>query len=253
MFGAVLISFLLTLLQKYITSRLVYRLLVGPASVFGGEPILPPSSSRILALKAAAIGAPFVWGTYFVTTVFYTTAFFITAAMVRDLQQNRQRHFRSALRFAGERRNAILGFSLLIVGLFAAAAIAFATAASIGLLKDIPLVTITYASPALTGICIAYLVTPTAMLRIANGESCLASASKGTGRIFSITTVLMSLLLAICLPYVERPIFTSGIFRHPIAFFTIQLISSLATALPYVALFIGLTLIVDNTPSSLSV
>ena len=48
------------------------------------------------------------------------------------------------------------------------------------------------------------------------------------------------------LPYIERSLFASRLFGNLFAVNTIQLVSSLVAALPYIALFIALTLIVDG-------
>jgi hypothetical protein len=247
--GADLLSFLLIRAQKFVTHELINHLLLPPASVFGGGQSLPESSWRALTLKAATLGAPFLWGTYFLATVLYTTALFMTAAFVRDIKQSQRCDFRLALEFAGRRRRLIVRFSLMMLGLFVLAALIFAITPQIG---DRPLAltspaAFAYGYTAMACICIAYWMSPVAMRRIsAEGPRPLTEQSRSASRIFAIPIALASLLLAGLLPYLERSLAAEHLLKNFLARSALEVVLSLVSALPYVVLFIALTLIADG-------
>jgi len=220
--AADLLSFLLIRLQKYVTHALVRHLLLGPESVFGGRQSLPQSSVRVVTLKAATLGAPFVWGTYFLAIALYATAFFMTAALVREIKENQRLEFRSALQFAEARRRKILRLSLMMLGLFAAAALVFAITGRIGdrfLVHNSPVMT-GYVFAVLVYICVAYWMAPTAMRHISAKEPRpLTAPSRSAGRIFAIPIALTSLLVGGLLPYVERSLVTGHLFKHALMLF----------------------------------
>jgi len=251
--GADLLSFLLIRLQKFVTHELIKHLLLGPSSVFGGGQSLPESSWRVLTLKAATLGAPFVWATYFLATVLYTTALFMMAAFVRDIRQSQRCDFRLALEFAGTHRRLIVRFSLMMLGLFVLATLIFAITSQIG--DGSPALTspilFAYGYTALIYICIAYGMAPVAMRRISAGEPRpLTEQSRRTSRILAIPIALTSPLLGWLLPYVERSLVAEHLLNNFLARSALELVLSLISALPYVVLFIALTLIVDGDASA---
>jgi hypothetical protein len=143
---------------------------------------------------------------------------------------------------------------LWLPGVFAIAAVVFTVTPRIDTLISTGIfpITIMYAFVTLICISIAYWMSPVAMLRIAAEEPRpLAARSKKAGRIFAIPSALASLFLGSFLPYIERSLVAEHLFNNRFALSAIELVLSLVTALPYVVLFIALTLIVDDNWSSL--
>jgi ABC-type methionine transport system permease subunit len=95
--------------------------------------------------------------------------------------------------------------------------------------------------------CVACLAAPIAMRRIGRTTlSPLTAESTRNGRLFASLAVTVSALLGYCLPYVDRSFVLEPLFRNLTAVATLEAIVSMLVALPYVVLFIALTLIVDG-------
>ena len=98
---------------------------------------------------------------------------------------------------------------------------------------------------------IGYLAAPIAISRIgAMALKTLTPESKRNGRIFAVLTVVVSSALGYCLPYIEGSFIAEPFFSSTPAITTLGAIVSLLVALPYVVLFIALTLIVDSDGGS---
>jgi hypothetical protein len=99
--------------------------------------------------------------------------------------------------------------------------------------------------PAFCGM--AYFVAPIAMRRIdAMALKPLTAESKRNGRIFAVLAVVVSSFLGYCLPFIETSFIAEPFFGNSSAIAILGAIVSLVTAIPYVVLFIALTLIVDG-------
>jgi hypothetical protein len=251
-FGADLISFLLSRLQKYVSHVLIYHLLLGPASVFGDTRNLPGPSSNGLVFKAAVLGGTLQWSTHFAQIILYTTALFMTAALVRNTSRHESESSHSLVQFVRSQWRAILGLSFRFLGLVVLLAttlgtlITFTIAQTQKHMVHLPQAAMyAYIVPAFC--FVAYLAAPIAMRRIGTATSkALTAESTRNGRIFASLAVTVSALLGYCLHYMERSFVLEPFFRNLTAIATLEAIVSMLVAFPYVVLFIALTLIVDG-------
>jgi preprotein translocase subunit SecG len=250
--GADLISFFLTRLEKYVKHLLIYHVLLEPASVLGGRRFLPGSSSNAVAFKAAMSGATLEWSMHFAQIIFYTTAFFMTASLIRRMSRREMELISSSVQFVRSRWRAVFGLSLRVLGLVAlfvisyGALIAFTTAQTRKYMVHPPTWWM-YVMSAAAFCGMAYFAAPMAMRRIgAMALKPLKAESKRNGRIFAVLTVLVSSLLGYGLPYFEGSFTAEPLFSGSPAVTTLEAIVSLLVALPYVVLFIALTLMVDG-------
>jgi len=247
--GADLLSFVLNRLGKSAARRVIYHLLMGPASVFGDTRSLPGPSSGVPFGKAAALGGIFEWSAHFTQVLLYTTAFLITAVLVQKI--SRAEPFQSSIQIVRLRWRAILGLSLRLLGLLAILAISLATMLSVvaqsrKFVSLIPSETM-YAIGVAAFCAIAYSVAPTAMRRIRTSDlRPLTVESKQNSRIFAVLAVVASSLLGYCMSYVERSFAAEPLFNSALAATALDAIVSLAGAVPYITLFIALTIIVNH-------
>jgi ABC-type methionine transport system permease subunit len=70
--------------------------------------------------------------------------------------------------------------------------------------------------------------------------------SKQSSRIFAVLAVVASSLLGYCMSYVERSFAAEPLFNSALAATALDAIVSLAGAVPYITLFIALTIIVNH-------
>lgn len=252
--GADLLSFALLRLDKYVVHVVIYHLLLGPPSVLTGQRS-PSDPSHAVLVEATAIGGLLEWIAHFTEIVLYTAAFFMTAALVRTIRRPETKPFRSALQFVRSQWPAIFGVSMRVLGLLVIFAISFATFVAFTVPKYLPHwqmgITYTIVLPAFS--IIACVVAPIAMRRIGAKElPPLTTESKKNGRIVSMLMVIVSSFLGYCLPFVARSFAAEPLFRNSTAETVLAGIGSLVTAVPYIVLFIALTLIVDHQVQSFS-
>jgi hypothetical protein len=230
-----LAAFCLTRVQGLLTRQLVHWYVTRSSSLL-------PAFDHFLAIKITLITGPFVWGTYLLNICFYVTAFIITASLVRRLPSVFF-EFRSRL---GD----ILSFSLKLFALWIIAALLF-TVISVGLdfrktrlLAKSPFI---FVLAALVSMCIAYLITPSAIFLVGTVKSRLISLeSVRWGRRFSILAVAASLAIAFFVQFEERSLVTTAPISRGKLLIAIGAVTSLLAAIPYIPLFISLSLIADG-------
>jgi hypothetical protein len=250
--GADLLSFFLTRLEKNAARQVIYHLLLGPASVFGDTRSFPGPSSDAPFGKAAAVGGLFEWSMHFTQIVLYTTAFFMTAALVRKVSRQATEFLPSLMQSLRSRWRAIFGLSLRVLGVVAPLAISFGALIAFTIAQTQKYMVrpprgamYVLIVPAFCGM--AYFVAPIAMRRIdAMALKPLTAESKRNGRIFAVLAVVVSSFLGYCLPFIETSFIAEPFFGNSSAIAILGAIVSLVTAIPYVVLFIALTLIVDG-------
>jgi preprotein translocase subunit SecG len=250
--GADLLLFFLTKLQQYVSHVLIYHLVLGPASVFGGTRNLPGPSSNGVVFKAAVLSGTLQWSTHFAQIIFYTIALFITAALVRKSSRQNTELLLSPMHFVRSRRRAIFGLSLRVLGLvvllaiFLGTLIAFTISQAQKYMVHLPTGAL-YVLIVPAFCSIAYLAAPITLRHIGlTTLKAVTAESKRKARIFAVLAVAMSSLLGYCLPYIEGSFTAEPFFSSLPAVTTLEAIVSLLVALPYVVLFIALTLIVEG-------
>jgi hypothetical protein len=250
--AADLISFFLSKLQKYVSHVLIYHVLLGPPSVFGGRHGLMEPSSNALVFKAAMLGGTLEWSTHFAQIILYTIALFVTTALVRSTSRHESKYFHASVQLVRSQWRAILGLSLRFLGLMVLLAIslgallAFTIAQTQRYMVHLPQAAMyAYIVPAFC--CVAYLAAPIAMRRIGTVTSQpLTAESTRNGRLFASVAVTVSTLVGYCLPYIGTSFTAEPFFSSSLVVTALGAIASLIVASPYVVLFIALTLIVDS-------
>jgi hypothetical protein len=254
--GADLTSFFLTKLQKYVSHALIYHLLLGPASVFGDTRSLPGPSSNGIVFKAAVLGSALQWSTHFAQIILYTIALFTTAALVRNISRHESASLLSSVQLVGSQSRTILALSLKVLGMVTLLAITLGTVIAFTIAQAqkhmVHLPSGAMYLLIVPAFCsIAYLAAPIAIRQIgAMALKTLTPESKRNERIFAVLTVVVSSALGYCLPYIEGSFTAEPFFSSTPAVTTLGAIVSLLVALPYVVLFIALTLIVDSDGGS---
>jgi hypothetical protein len=238
-----LLAFCFTRVQKLLTWQLINSFLLGHSALTGQA--IPPVDQRAVIIKAAILGGPFVWGTYFLNTCLYTAAFVITATLVRTLEQ----HLRPDLPLVllGSRTRRILVLSIKLLALWALAVALIVPTTTLAQKWKFPA---TYLAPCfvvLASVSIAYCMAPSGISLLRDAQSRSVTAEYITwGRSFSILMVLASLAVGYFVPMVERSLFASPFLVRGIPRLIIEAIASSVTAFPYVLLFISLSLIATN-------
>jgi hypothetical protein len=244
--GGDLAAFSLHRLQTYFTFPLIQRLLLDPAALLTGS--RRDVSSHALILKAAAIGGILRGAATFAHIILYAMAFFVIAALIRARGRREQRAFALAAKFVKSRIRTICRLSLLIFALVIALTIPLGFLVDLAMkmgIRPIPTWAVyAFVSAALCGI--AYLIVPIALQAVAEKRLDLTVRTKRQARAFAVLTVGASCVLSYCLQYVATTFLKERAFHGVLAAETWTAIGSSLSALPYVVLFIALTLIVDD-------
>lgn len=233
--------------QGVLTRELIRWLLLGPASVFDSR-LVPHGSVPILELKAALIGGPFVWGGYFVSIGLYTIAFVATAVLVKSIDQSGKPDFRLAFGVVKSRIRRILRFSLRVLLFFAVAAAVWSFVLiplAVKSLREESLNVLAVGVTILVEAITAYCVAPAALSLLTESSSQMMNReSVRWGRGFSIAGSIAGLVIAF-IPVMQGQRLLNPIIVHvgPVVF---NMITSLLFVLPYIPMFIALSLIAMN-------
>jgi hypothetical protein len=244
-----LTAFFLSWLQKSATSNFVHWFLIRHYhSVLGGSlisPDLDPATMR----KAAILCTPLVWGSYFVHICLYTAAFVITAAVISKVQAQHEPCLAEVISLLGLSLRRIFWFALKVLALWILGGI---------LLILVPAGFIhfffegNFLGPAIFGsvgallgsICVAWLLTPAGirLIQAPLSESVSVDNIK-RGRIFAILAVAASIIISYFVMKAEASISTSSDFDPTFHHLVISPLLSLFAALPYMPLWIVLSLL----------
>ncbi len=173
------------------------------------------------------------------------------AALIRDGGRRKQRAFAFAVQFVKSRIRAICRLSLLIFGLVIAVTIALDAMVAIPIqigIRPIPTRAV-YAFVSAALCCIAYLIVPIALHAVAEKHLDLTVRAKQQARALAVLSVIASCVLSYCLQYVTTAFWKERPFHGVWAAETTTAIGSSLSALPYVVLFIALSLIADDEVS----
>lgn len=231
-----------TQLQQLLTHRIVLSL-VERHSVLGNTPDLV--AYKAAAMKAALLIAPFVWGSYFINICLYTMAFLVTARLVFTFQEQPSAASFAATLKAGHPRR-IFVFALKIFAMFILAAMLLLAVdlfvVSTHQAKLVAMALWADGAAMVVSVCIAYCIVPSSLRLIKDRNSFLADESIWRGRSIAILVVAASSVIAFCVQTAEQSLLgTSPV--HPMTLLALGAIASLFAAVPYVPLFIALSLV----------
>jgi hypothetical protein len=230
-----LAGFCLARVQGLITRQFIHWYLARNSSLL-------PAFDHFLVLKIALMTGPLVWGTYLLNIGFYATALVVTASLVRRLP--------SAFSEFRPRLGDIVVFSLMLFALWVIATLLVGALSvglvvrQTGLLAKSPFV---LGLAALVSMGIAYLITPAALTLLGTAQSQPISAgSLRWGRSFSILAVAASSAIAFFAETGERSLVTTAPITRGNLLIAVGALTSLLAAIPYIPLFISLSLIADG-------
>jgi hypothetical protein len=239
--SADLTAFFIQLLQKRFSHWLVLRLWA--RSVLTGE------AERPTVFKVAITSGPVLWGSFFLHIALYATALFCTASLVRSIRAGGSEAPLMGLQFVRARWRSVIRVSFSMFGMMVTAIVSVAAGVSVVSVSNRPFSPWKAAYPAQVIVCCAaaWLLTGMAMRRIAIdcGQRIDATVLR-LGRGFAAGAGGASLLLGFGGSYVQSSLIADGALRSAIGSLLINALASLAAALPYVLLFIALTLLVDG-------
>jgi hypothetical protein len=197
------------------------------------------------ATKAALLTLPLIWGCYFLTVCLYTGALLISSSFVRRVARGELPDLRSALVDVIRNRRRLLFFSISLLGALIIAAIVagFLIAASMkvpwlaskmgrdfGYLTALPL-----------ELVLAYLFIRPALKLLSETQASNVQVIERMAIFLSLITVITQVALVLLIEH-AAPAF---LFQQKtiIGFLIREAVVSLIGALPYVPLFIGLSLL----------
>lgn len=239
-----LVKFLLEFPRHWMT-RSVVRIVVEPHhSVLGTT---PDPASRSSVFWASVMSAPFTWDTYFIDICLYTAAFVVTAALVRMALQNQQPKIAAGLRSLTSKILSGLGLSLKVFVLYVIAAMYFGFLLTV-LSKIIDPrsfpSTVPILASVIVGFLVAYFIAPCAVrLLLTKDSPSLVAKTHWTARAFAILAMLASVLLSVFCQRAELSLMRDGSYLFGAARLITDAGASLLTVLPYIPLFVVLSLI----------
>jgi hypothetical protein len=240
-----LLAFCFTRLQKLLTWQLINSFLLSRSARTGQA--IPPVDERAVITKAAFLGGPFVWGTYFLNTCLYTAAFVVTAVLVDALGQHLRPDLPLVLGSLRSRIRRILVFSIKLLALYALATVLLLQATTLAQKWKFPTTDLVLCFLVLAFVSIAYCMAPSGISLLRDAQLRSITPEYITwGRSFSILMVLASLAAGYFVPLVEQSLFVSPLLARGVQRLIIEAIASSAAAFPYVLLFISLSLIATN-------
>lgn len=217
-------------------------------SVLGGN-FTSPDMSHNAMLKASLFTAPMTWGARYLHICLYTTAFIITVAFVSRIQDHKEPGFADAMSSLRLSLRSIFWFALKIFAFCILAAILMA-------LVPASVISFFYETKSLgaaafgsiiaffISVCIAWLLTPAGIRLIQASHSQRISAeSIKQGRIFAILAVLASIVLSYFSMKAEASLYASSDFNPAFIQLAIMPVFSLLVSLPYMLLWIALSLL----------
>lgn len=213
-------------------------------SVLGGLVPRTSGSEISLILKAALIGAPPLWGSYFLDICFYTSALLMTSALAEMIVAESKPDLLVALRFMKLRLRRVVPFSLKVFLFLVGGAVIFASTLGRfggGLTR---MYIYGFGATAIWSALIAYFMAPAAILLLRDSQSALLKRESAVrGRAFAIAATIAVSAIAYFATLAEQSSATSPIFAHGAPVLAVNCVASLVAALPYIPLFIALSLI----------
>ncbi|MFZ1085213.1 MAG: hypothetical protein WAN35_09635 [Terracidiphilus sp.] len=216
-------------------------------SALGGSYYGAPSFGSYI-LKVSLLTLPLVWSRFILNACFYVTAFVFTAALAQKKLQHQEFSFHAAFNdiLASSRR--ILTFTLKLLGAYLLALIPLAL-----LCVFLVMVILKWSKPTMpyimlatlpVGICTAWFVTPGGIKLIRPPNSPEVSLNiKLQGRKFAICAEIISVAIGFFLFKERSFLIYSAELHHAFQLWVLDAIISLLIALPYVPLYIALSLL----------
>jgi hypothetical protein len=250
--GAELLSFFLVRPEREVI-HVLFRLLLPPSAPHDIRGLWA-TQSHVIVVELATITTAIRWIAYFAPIALFVTAFFFTVALARKVRRRetellRSSLLRSSIQFVQLQYRAVFRLSFWVLVLYRLVSTSFALLLAFATRRygvHLPSATV-YALVVPVFCGIAYFVAPMAMEYIGPPNfPPLTEDSKRKGRDVAMLMVAASWFLRYCLPYFERFLVTKPLFKSSLALTTLGLTAALIAAIPYIVLFIALTLIVDG-------
>jgi hypothetical protein len=237
--------FWLTRVQNLATRKIAeWCITTSVQSVLGGTYTKSDLSQQAIR-RAELLGAPLEWGTYFAHIGLYTAAFVMTAMLVNMLLQNREADSAEAFRSLRSFTRGMLRLSIKLLGIYAAGSVVFVLPITYlwkisGLSKLVTPSFLGAGEAVVISTCAAWLLTPTAIALLQAKDSISASADQlKWGRIFAILTPPVSILIGYLAQRAEQAVPLTSNFEFTVAGMAV----SVASSVPYIVLFVSLSLV----------
>ena len=236
-------------LKQFRTIAIAYAILwFGPhESVFSDRPAVPhPGSEAYIA--NLGISAPMFWIGNLAFLYFYVVALRATAALVNAVEDSRPLNWQEICRkaFQEPRTSILLSAKVVLLGF---AITLLATTPFLFKLRPESLSPNSFilATSILEAALVALLIVPSGLKMIWPAQSSLpTTADKRNARFLAICAVIASTLVGESIAFVERPIY-ADLYPQVLRAF-LEMCASLIAALPYMPLFIALSLIALSMP-----
>lgn len=243
-----LASFGLTQLQKWLTHAIITHM-VTVHSVLTNAP--EPADIGKLTMKVVLLTRPIVWGNYLLSLCLYTFAMIAISTTLPQLAAEEKFSPSStlgAIRRSGS-RVLIFAFKLLVLIGIAAIPLAASGVLFTRYIRLIPNFYFYYGVVVSLMAALAYFVAPWAvtLLRSRTAER-ISNEVAQRARIFAALTQPASAAIYLFAAAVRRSLLSA---TTPIsAIYTLDVVESLASAAPYILLFIALSLLASDEPSA---
>lgn len=206
--------------------------------------------NRSEAMKAAIFAAPFVWGRYFISIFLYTCALLATARILAKILNS------GAVGFTIQSRVPYaLKFSLKCFALSAACAILFMFPITSLALELGPrgLLTNPFYPGAITLLltcAIAFIMAPQAVRLVSVAPVKISSDQAASSRVSACLASAASISLGLAVSHAHISGWNSWPRHEQLVWIAINLVIGIVTAIPYIPLFIALSLIADSAVES---